>query len=127
MESVTLKIDYPATAKGKSTFSKRYGTNAYYSGKPWYTRKQDADYWHMLTKAAITEAIGYDPRFFANPVEVFFYWNDKLDLDNHSIMGKMIVDGLKGRLIADDSRKYLAGVHHLWHNENYIKIVIKEA
>lgn len=127
MNEVVLQIPYPANSKAKTKWARAYGTNAYYSGKHWAQRKQDAEYWHLLTKAAISEAIGYSPQFFADPVEVFFYWNDGLDIDNHAIMGKMIVDGLKGRLIAEDDRKHVAAVHHCFHSENYIKIIIKEA
>ena len=57
---------------------------------------------------------------------ISFFWNDRLDIDNHSVMGKMIVDALKGRLIQDDSRPYLKGVCHYWHDEDYIKVEIEE-
>lgn len=127
MNEVVLQIPYPANSKAKTKWAREYSANKFYAGIHWAKRKQAADFWHMLTKAAITEAIGYSPQFFANPVEIFFYWNSGLDIDNNAVMGKMIVDGLKGRLIADDDRKHLIAVHHCFHEENYIKIVIKEA
>ena len=56
-KTVQFKIDYPPTKAGKSYWNKRYGLNAYYSGKPWQARKRDADYWHTITLAAIRQQI----------------------------------------------------------------------
>ena len=63
---------------------------------------------------------------FDNPVIITLFWNDRLDIDNHAVMGKMIVDALKGRLINDDNRKWLKGVCHFFHDEDYILVQIKE-
>ena len=46
-------INYPATPSGKKSWMKMYGMNAYYAGKHWSLRKQDADVWHMLTLSAM--------------------------------------------------------------------------
>lgn len=118
-------IDYPATASGKKKWACNFGLNSYYSGKHWAKRKEDADYWHMLTIAALSKAkIRRKP--FDKPVVITFYWDDNLDIDNHSVMGKMIVDALKGRLLRDDNRKWVKGVSHLFHESSYIRVVIQE-
>lgn len=64
---------------------------------------------------------------FDKPVIISFYWNDNLDVDNHAVMGKFIVDAMKKRLIHNDSKKWLKGVRHFFHDEPYIKVVITEA
>lgn len=121
----TFRIYYPNTPAGKKRWSKLYGMNAYYAGKHWAQRKQDADYWHLLTNAAMNKQ-DVRRRPFEKPVVISFYWNDRLDIDNHSVMGKMIVDSMKGRLIQDDNRRWLKGVEHYFHDEEYILVKIRE-
>lgn len=65
-------------------------------------------------------------RPFENPVVITVYFNDRLDCSNHSIMFKMIEDGMKGRLIRDDSRKWVKGTEMYFHDEDYIKVVMRE-
>ena len=99
--------------------------NAYYAGKHWALRKKDAELWHWLTLAAMNaQDIRRTP--FKLPVAVTFYWNDRLDIDNHAIMGKMIVDAMKGRVIEDDNRRWLKSVSHKFHDEDYIQVEIRE-
>ena len=120
-----IRIDYPPTAAGKKQWNKRYGTNAYWAGKHHAERTEDARYWHALTWAAMNKAhVRKKP--FEKPVLITFLWNDSLDLDNHSMMEKMIVDGLKRKLINDDSRRWVKGIEHYWHDENCIKVIIRE-
>lgn len=119
-------IPYPPTKKGKAMWNRQYGMNAYYSGKHWAQRKNDAETWHMMTRAAMRKAhCRRSP--FDKPVIVCFYWNDNLDIDNHAVMGKMIVDAMKGSIIHDDNRRYLAGVSHYFHDEDYILVTVREA
>lgn len=120
-----IRIPYPKSPAEKKRWNKEYGMNAYYSGKHWSKRKEDADFWHTLTRAAMSKA-QVRRRPFEKPVVITFLWNDKLDLDNHSIMSKMIIDALKGRLINDDTRKWVRGIEHYWHEEDYIKIILQE-
>ncbi len=120
-----IRIPYPKTDAGKKEWNKRFGMNAYYAGKHWAKRKEDADYWHQLTRAAMSKA-QVRRRPFDKPVIITFCWNDRLDLDNHSIMSKMIIDALKGRLINDDTRRWVKGIEHYWHDADYIKIIIQE-
>ena len=100
--------------------------NAYYAGKHWSKRKQDAEYWHLLTRSAINrQEVRKTP--FEKPVVITILWNDRLDIDNHAVMGKMIVDAMKGRLIQNDSRKWLKGVAHEFHDRgDYIWVEVKE-
>lgn len=121
----TIKISYPKTAAGKKEWSKRYGVNAYWKGKHFHERAEDARFWHAITKTAI-DAAHCRKHPFERPVVVSFAWNDNLDLDNHSLMGKMIIDAIKGRVIQDDSRRWLKGIEHYWHEGDYIKVVIRE-
>lgn len=120
-----IRIPYPKTDAGKKEWNKKYGLNAYYAGKHHSQRAEDARYWHALTRAAMTKA-QVRRRPFDKPVVISFCWNDRLDLDNHSIMSKMIIDALKGRLINDDTRRWVKGIEHYWHDADYIKVIIQE-
>ena len=120
-----LKIDYPNTPAGKKQWMKQFGANAYYAGKFWAQRKKDADYWHAMVRACMDRQ-GLRKRPFDRPVTVTFWWNDRLDLDNHSIMGKYIMDAMKGRLLQDDSRRWVKEITHRWHDGNCIKVEIRE-
>lgn len=121
----SFKIYYPATPAQKKLWSSRFGMNAYYAGKHWSQRKEDAEYWHLLTRSAMNKE-GVRRRPFDKPVEISFLWNDRLDIDNHAVMGKMIVDAMKGRLINDDNRRWLKGIYHGFHDEDYILIQVRE-
>ena len=120
-----FKIPYPKSSSAKKAWSRQYGLNAYYSGKHWAQRKNDAEVWHMMTTAAMRKAHCRTTPF-DKPVYITFFWNDGLDLDNHAVMAKMIIDAMKGRIIHDDSRRYLAGVSHYFHDEDYILVMVRE-
>ena len=120
-----FKIPYPKSKAGQKQWSKDYGMNAYYAGKHWSLRKRDAEFWHMMVRSCMaSQDVRHVP--FKRPVIITFHWNDRLDIDNHAIMGKMIVDAMKGRVIEDDSRKWLKGVCHYFHTEDYILVTVKE-
>lgn len=121
----SFRIPYPKTAAGKKDWNKRYGTNAYWSGKYRNERAEDARVWHALTADAISRA-KIRKRPFDKPVVVSFLWNDRMDLDNHSMMAKMILDAMKDRLINDDSKKWVKGIEHYWHDEDCIRVIITE-
>lgn len=120
-----LKIDYPNTPAGKKQWMKQFGANAYYAGKFWAQRKKDADYWHAMVRACMDRQ-GLRKRPFERPVVITMYFNDRLDCSNHSVMFKMIEDGMKGRLIHDDSRKWVKGNEIYFHDEDYIKVLVRE-
>ena len=120
-----FKIPYPKSKAGQKQWAKQYGMNAYYAGKHWSERKQDAEFWHMLVRSCMaSQDVRRTP--FKRPVVITFHWNDRLDIDNHAIMGKMIVDAMKGRVIEEDSRRWLKGVCHYFHDEDYISVEIRE-
>ena len=117
-------ISYPKTKKGRAEWSKKYGLNAYWAGKHWAQRKNDADYWHNLVHSELRRQ-GIRGSF-DRPVSITFRWNDRLDLDNHAAMGKMIVDALKGAIIRDDNRQHIKSIRHTWHDDDWIEVEIEE-
>lgn len=114
-------IPYPEDKRLHKLWMKDYSLNAIYQGKHWSKRREDAEYWHWLTLSQVPNA-----KMFEKPVKVTMYWNDNLDIDNHAYMGKMIVDALKGRLIQDDTKKYVKSVTHEFHEDKVIRVVIEE-
>lgn len=118
-------IPYPASDAERKKWNKNYSVNAYYGGKPWQLRKRDADFWHLLT---VSNMNSQDVRRipFKRPAIITFHWNDRLDIDNHAIIAKMIVDAMKGRVIEDDTRRWVKGVCHYFWDEDYIGIEVKE-
>ena len=122
-----FKIEYPNTPAGKKDWNKRFSDNAYYAGKHWAVRKKDADYWHNMVRACMDRQ-GVRKRPFEKPVEILLFWNDRLDVDNHSIMGKMIVDAMKGRLLQNDSKKWVRSVTHTFHDRgDFIWVEVRES
>lgn len=120
-----FKIPYPTSKAGQKQWSKEYGMNAYYAGKHWSRRQRDAEYWHRLVQSHMNnQDVRHIP--FKRPVVVIFHWNDRLDIDNHAVMGKMIVDAMKGRVIEDDSRRWVKGVCHYFHDADYIGVEVRE-
>lgn len=124
MMSIRFVIPYPKTGKARSAWAKTYGLNAYWAGKHWAKRKADAEYWHTLVRTELRRQ-GVK-RMVDGPFAVRIYWNDRLDLDNHAAMGKMIVDALKGVIIPDDSRRWFKWLEYGWHDEDWIEVEIEE-
>lgn len=118
-------IEYPKTKAGKRQWGKEYGMNAIYAGKHWSRRKADSEYWHSLTQAALVMA-GIPQRPAPKPVSIDFWWDDRLDLDNHAYMAKMIVDALKGWVIQDDNRRCVREIAHHWHDRGCILVEIRD-
>ncbi len=114
----SFSIGYPTP---KTIWTKRFSLNAYYAGKHWSKRRQDAEYWHLLTQSASNKI-----KVVNNPVILTFYFNDGLDISNHAAMAKMIEDGLKGRIIPDDNRKWVKGHEYYFHDKDYILVEIRE-
>lgn len=118
-------IEYPNTPAGKKQWMKHYGANAYYAGKHWSVRAKDAEYWHNMVRACM-ERQGVRKVPFERAVELRFLFNDRLDCSNHAIMVKMIEDALKGRVIVDDSRKWVKRHIIEFHNGDSIVVEIRE-
>ena len=121
---IVLRIPYPNTKKGRAEWSKKYGLNAYWAGKHWSRRKADAEYWHALVRSEIRKQ-GIKGHM-DKPFSVEMRWNDRLDIDNHAAIAKMIVDALKGVVIQDDDRRWFKRISHAWHDEDYILVTIEE-
>ena len=125
MTVISFTIPYPPTKAGKSDFCRRFGLNAYYAGKAWQARKQDADELHLMTTSAMHRA-KIPKNLFECPVKVKFYWDDGLDVDNHAVIGKCVVDAMKGYILRDDRRKWLKGVSHEVWGGGCIRVEILE-
>lgn len=118
-------IQYPPTQRGKAAWNKRYGLNAYYAGKCWQQRKRDAEELHAITRAALRKA-GIQRRLTSAPVSIRFLWDDRLDIDNHAVIGKAIVDALKGWILPDDNQRWVRRVtHEVWHGGS-IKVEVTQ-
>lgn len=120
---ITFTIPYPPSKRAKSAFCRRFGLNAYYSGKHWAQRQKDADHLHALTLLALRKS-GVPKTLLECPVEVRFYHDDGLDVDNHAVIGKAVVDALKGYLLPNDNRRWLRKVSHEFWPGGAIKVEI---
>ena len=108
---IRFTIAYPPTKRGKAAWNKRFGLNAYYAGKHWAQRMMDAVELHAITAADMRRA-GIRRKLVQGPVEVRFFWDDGLDVDNHAAIGKAVVDAMKGYLLPDDNRRWVRRVSH---------------
>ena len=119
--SKLLKAEFVLPIKITSKFS----LNSIYSGNHWRTRQKQAGWIHQQVKFSL---LGQKiPKvFFANPVLIEFYWNSRLDLDNHGYLAKLIIDGLKGYLIEDDTKKHVREIRHSYWPQNGVKIEVSE-
>ena len=122
---IEIHIPYPATKNMQKMWNAEYGMNAIYAGKHWSKRSQDAQLWHYMVNGELNKIKG-GYKMFDSPVIITFYFNDRLDVSNHAYIVKLIEDGLKGRVIKDDSQKYVKGIEMYLHKENFIKVVIAE-
>ena len=114
---ISFTMDFKVTSE--------YGMNKLYSGVHWTVRKRQADFIHSLVQTALH--INKVPKkLFLKPVKVTIYYNSKLDIDNHSYLSKLIIDGLKGYLIQDDKRKYLVELDQQFYDEEGILVEVEE-
>lgn len=118
---VEFRIPYP---RDKSRFCKDFGLNRYWAGAHWSIRKKNADKMHDTVAIALSnEKINRET--FAKPVKITFWHNDRMDIDNHAVIEKLIVDSLKGWLLDDDSRKFYKARESRFHSEDYIRVRIE--
>lgn len=120
---IGFEIDYPPTKKGKTAWNKRFGLNAYYAGKHYQQRKRDAQELHALTISAMKRA-RVRRQMVHGPVEVRFYWDDGLDCDNHAVIGKAVVDSMKGYILPDDNRRWFKKVSHEFWDGGKIRVEV---
>lgn len=122
MIKIDKKIEFVLPIKVDSKLS----LNSVYSSKHWSARKRQAEQIHNIVKMELL--IRRIPKnLFKNPLRIDFYWNSLLDLDNHGYLTKLIIDGLKGYLIRDDSKKYIIEIHHAYWLGKGVKIRIFES
>lgn len=122
--SITFRIHYPPKAQ-RSQWNRDYSLNAIYAGKHWSVRKKDSVLWHALVLSELRKQ-KVPIQIFDKPVEVRFYHHDRLDIDNHAYMEKMIVDALKGKLLRDDNRKNYIRKISEYHDDDCILVRIRE-
>lgn len=123
---VSFMIPYPKTKAQRTQWTSDYSLNAYYGGKHWSVRAKDAEYWHMLTVDALHRA-KIPKRIYEKPVRVVICYNDGWDIDNHGAVTKMIIDGMKGYVIKDDTRKYVNEVTQRFWSRDYIGVYVTES
>lgn len=122
---VKFTIPYPVQQKERTAFFRRFGLNSIYAGKHWSARKRDADEWHWIVRKALLD--GHVPQKMLRwPVRMVFRWDDRLDIDNHALMGKLTADALKGYLLPDDGRRYYKCVMHEFWNGGCIEVEVWE-
>lgn len=120
---IQFTIPYPPTKKGKSAFCKRFGLNAYYAGKHWSARKRDAEELHAMARLAMRK-YKVPRQMVERPVAISFWWDDGLDLDNHAVLGKAIVDAMKGYILPDDNRKWVCKISHEFWDAGMIGVEV---
>lgn len=120
---ISFAIPYPAGKTAKSAFCRKFGLNAYYAGKHWAQRKKEAEELHTLTWLALKKA-GIRKNIITKPVEVRFFWDDGLDVDNHAVIGKAVVDALKGYLLPNDNPRWFRRVSHEFWGGGAIRVDI---
>lgn len=101
-----------------------WSLNKIYSGKHWSTRKRDADAVHDAIKWTLMTR-NPRPKVFPCPVEIEIEYDCRLDIDNCGYMSKLIIDGLKGIVIKDDTKKYVVSLKQSFWNGGGIRITVK--
>ena len=120
--TIEFTVPYPAR---KSAWTKRYGLNAYWSGKNHHVRAADARDLETLVRLCLRQQ-GVPVRLFEKPVSISFWHNTRMDIDNHAAVEKMVVDALKGWLLRNDDRRHYREKHSFFHDENYMRVVISD-
>jgi len=102
-----------------------YGMNKIYVGMHWAKRQKQAKEMHELMNYSML-AQHVPKKLFKRPVVIDISYNSKLDIDNHGYLTKMLVDGLKGYLIQDDTRRFVIEVRQKFYDGKDILIEIWE-
>ena len=101
----------------------KWSLNRIYSGLHKSARAKQAQTVHWLVRSAISRQCK-PIRMFEKPVKVHIQYNSRLDIDNHGYLSKLIIDGMKGILIQDDTRRYVTCLKQIFHTENASKIFV---
>lgn len=102
---------------------KECSLNRIYAGSHWTVRRKKAHFFHELTATEIKAQC--TPKIFETPVNVTIWYNTCFDIDNHSYMSKMIIDGMKGLFIENDTRKYVKSLTQGFHNGSKDEIFVE--
>lgn len=121
---LSFEIPYPPTKAGKSAWNKRFGLNAYYAGKHYAQRKKDAEELHWIAVSCMKRA-RIKKELIHEPVGIRFFWDDGLDADNHAVIGKAVVDAMKGFILPDDNRRWVKKVSHEFWDGKKISVEIR--
>lgn len=106
------KIEFGLSLKINSKLS----LNRIYGGIHWGIRKKQSQKIHEAVRLSL-QAQNVPKEPFKAAVDITFRWNSKLDLDNHGYVAKLIIDGMKGYLLKDDSKKYINSITHEYLNQ----------
>ena len=106
--------------------SGKLGLNSLYStNKHWAARKREAEAVHEAVKFALMrQQIARE--FVKTPIEIDISYNSRLDIDNHGYLAKLLIDGLKGYLIEDDSPKFVKKLTQSYWTGEGIRVKIRE-
>lgn len=116
MRKETFVIDMAVNGK--------WSLNKIYSGLHKSVRAKQAQTVHWLVRSAVASQCK-PIRMFTNPVTVHIRYNSRLDIDNHGYLSKLIIDGMKGILIQDDTRRYVTGLIQTFHGFDDSKIYVE--
>ena len=103
----------------------QFSLNSIYQGMHWTKRKQQADFFHNFVVSELNRQ-KIKAKMFNKPVEVNLYYNDRLDIDNHGYIAKLVIDSLKGLFIVDDTKKYVKKLTQEFYEDQGILVEIKE-
>lgn len=100
--------------------------NNIYSSKHWTHRKSYVNAIHTIVRNAL-KSNRVPKEIFRRPVAIrLVYPLDNLDIDNHGYFAKCVVDGLKGWVIKDDTRKYVVEICQRFESRENIKVEVCE-
>ena len=102
-----------------------YGLNKIYAGQHWSKRRKTAEEIHQLVACELLRQ-NVKRKIFQRPVQITLRYNSRLDIDNHGALTKMIIDGFKGYLIKDDTRKYVQRIVQEFYDGEGIEVEIAE-
>jgi len=100
-------------------------TNRVYAGMHYGKRSAYTKKIKMLVTSTLRK---YECELYTTPVFITFSFNDGLDIDNHSIFVKCVIDAMKGILIVDDRKKHVVGVTMMFDNslKKTVRVKIEE-
>lgn len=104
----------------------KYSLNQIYAGASWRKRQRIAAQVHYLVSHTLKE-LKIERELFKNPVIISLCYNSRLDIDNHGYLSKLIMDGLKGYLIKDDTRKYVRELRQSFWDDLGVLVEVWEA